>query len=121
MLKLKYLSSIYKYLYYKLLSPFFTNKNKYLKQFSIGNYTYGSPFVSFEDSCQELRIGKYCSIGKNVHFYLGGGIEQIGSLHIPSQQFLNMQRNVRGILAQKAISLLGMMYGLGMTRLFFPA
>lgn len=39
----------------------------------IGRYSYGTPVVHFgEQEGTELVIGKFCSIGKNVHVYLGG-------------------------------------------------
>lgn len=51
-------------------------KQKKLQQkfnVTIGKYSYGTPVIHFgklED--KKLVIGKFCSIGKNVHVYLGG-------------------------------------------------
>ena len=39
----------------------------------IGENSYGTPIVHFGEKEQtKLIIGKFCSIGKNVHVYLGG-------------------------------------------------
>ena len=39
--------------------------------FAVGAGTYGEPVVHFR-KCAQLRIGAYCSIGGEVHIFLGG-------------------------------------------------
>jgi acetyltransferase-like isoleucine patch superfamily enzyme len=40
------------------------------KNFQIDDYTYGKPVIHFEDGAI-LKIGKFCSIAKDVHIFLG--------------------------------------------------
>lgn len=42
------------------------------RKFEIGEYTYGSPSVLFENDDANLVIGKFCSIAENVTIFLGG-------------------------------------------------
>ena len=38
----------------------------------VGDFTYGKPIIHQWDKTTRLRIGKFCSIGGNVHILLGG-------------------------------------------------
>ncbi len=49
--------------------PFYMNKNKKYKNYTIGDYTYGRPFVFGNEAT--LKIGKFCSISMNTTIYLG--------------------------------------------------
>jgi len=40
--------------------------------FEIGNHCYGVPIIKFKHPDATLKIGKFCSIAKNVEIYLGG-------------------------------------------------
>lgn len=51
---------------------YFTNQIEHLKDYSIGNYTYGEPVVLFPNDNATLVIGKFCSIAKDVTIFLGG-------------------------------------------------
>lgn len=44
-------------------------KNPYVE---VGDYTYGVPNLHYTSPQNRLKIGKFCSIGGGVHFYLGG-------------------------------------------------
>lgn len=66
------LLKIYKYLFNKKEELFFTNDLLNSKCFSIGEYTYGQPNILYHDSGAYLKIGKFCSIAKNVTLMLGG-------------------------------------------------
>lgn len=54
------------------IHPFYSkeifNGHKYI----IGEYTYGTPKILFENDDSNLFIGKYCSIAENVTIFLGG-------------------------------------------------
>lgn len=50
----------------------FTNKLPEFESYSIGDYTYGVPSVLFPNDKATLKIGKFCSIAKNVTIFLGG-------------------------------------------------
>lgn len=50
----------------------FTNQINSLKNYPIGDYTYGKPKVIYPNKNANLRIGKFCSIAKNVTIFLGG-------------------------------------------------
>jgi len=50
----------------------FTNQITSLKDYNIGDYTYGNPKVIFPNKDATLKIGKFCSIAKNVTIFLGG-------------------------------------------------
>lgn len=52
--------------------PFYTKDAFSDKKFEIGEYTYGVPTVLFENENATLKIGKYCSIAKDVTIFLGG-------------------------------------------------
>ncbi len=54
----------------ELRRPYYTNKKKRYKNFSIGNYTYGSPKIYANP--ENFKIGKFCSIASDVVFYAGG-------------------------------------------------
>jgi virginiamycin A acetyltransferase len=53
----------------------FLNKNPRYKDWEIGDYTYGSPdgspYIVEGGGNNKVRIGKFCSIGHNVTFFLG--------------------------------------------------
>ena len=51
---------------------YFTNKLKYLSDYSIGDYTYGTPTVLMPCDGATLQIGKFCSIANGVLIFLGG-------------------------------------------------
>ena len=51
---------------------FFTKDGVKGEQFSIGDYTYGSPGVRNYDGKTKLTIGKYCSFAAHVAVLLGG-------------------------------------------------
>lgn len=58
-----------------VLSPekkYFSNKKNYLKNYSIGDYTYGTPTVLMPSDGAVLEIGKFCSIANGVIIFLGG-------------------------------------------------
>jgi len=38
----------------------------------IGDFTYGMPLIHTWGEDTKLKIGKFCSIGANVHIYMGG-------------------------------------------------
>lgn len=40
--------------------------------FEIGDYSYGAPIVQMWNDGARLKVGKYCSIGPEVEFILGG-------------------------------------------------
>jgi acetyltransferase-like isoleucine patch superfamily enzyme len=52
----------------------FMAENERYKQFDVGEYTYGKPYVLFDGEGQggKLIIGRYCSLGPNVTILLGG-------------------------------------------------
>ena len=50
----------------------FTNQINSLKNYDIGDYTYGEPKIIFPNKNAVLKIGKFCSIAKNVTIFLGG-------------------------------------------------
>ncbi len=52
--------------------PFFTKDQLQGAQFSIGDFTYGSPAVISYDNSSRLSIGKYCSFAGKVTILLGG-------------------------------------------------
>lgn len=39
---------------------------------SFGKYTYGTPNIYWANNDAKLSVGNFCSIGSNVHIYLGG-------------------------------------------------
>lgn len=88
--------SIIKEIYRLFLSPKYTNMNKYLRQFDIGAWTYGTPKVSFGDSGFNLKMGKFCSIGKDVHFYLGGGHRTDWVTTYPFSEFFKDAKQYKG-------------------------
>ncbi len=48
------------------------NRNPRYRRYEIGDYTYGDPkVVSFHEG-STLRMGKFCSLSKNVTIFLGG-------------------------------------------------
>jgi len=51
---------------------FFTKDQIQGKQFSIGDFTYGSPDVNNYDDSTKLTIGRYCSFAAKVAIILGG-------------------------------------------------
>lgn len=51
---------------------FFTKDQFKGNQFSIGDFTYGTPDVEIYDSKTKLTIGKYCSFAGRVSILLGG-------------------------------------------------
>jgi len=52
--------------------PFFTKDQFSGEQFSIGDFTYGSPDVISYDNKTKLTVGKYCSFAAQVTILLGG-------------------------------------------------
>lgn len=51
---------------------FYMNRNPRYRRYEIGDYTYGDPkVVSFHEG-STLRMGKFCSLSKNVTIFLGG-------------------------------------------------
>jgi acetyltransferase-like isoleucine patch superfamily enzyme len=94
-------------IYMKFLSPTYTNRNKYLRGFNIGGWTYGAPKVSFENSGSKLLIGKFCSIGKNVHFYLGGGHRTDWVTTYPFSEFYTSAKHYTGHPCSKGDIIVG--------------
>ena len=52
--------------------PFFTKDIFKDKKYKIGEFTYGTPTVLFENDEANLYIGNFCSIADNVTIFLGG-------------------------------------------------
>lgn len=52
--------------------PYFSKDIFKDKKYKIGEYTYGTPNVIFENENANLIIGKFCSIALNVTIFLGG-------------------------------------------------
>jgi acetyltransferase-like isoleucine patch superfamily enzyme len=52
--------------------PFYTKDIFKYHKFKIGEYTYGTPNVLFENNEANLQIGKFCSIAEGVTIFLGG-------------------------------------------------
>lgn len=59
------------YINYFINNNFFTNQNIKYKQYSIWDYTYWKPRISFDNWTQKLVIWKYCSIAENVEIMMG--------------------------------------------------
>lgn len=57
---------------YSYWAPVFLNKNKLYADYEIGEYTYGNPIVLAHDKNTRLKIGRFCSIAKDVTIMLGG-------------------------------------------------
>ncbi|MBZ0316244.1 MAG: CatB-related O-acetyltransferase [Anaerolineae bacterium] len=51
---------------------FFTRDKRRFARYEIGEYSYGSPILLFENEDATLKIGKFCSIARGVTFFLGG-------------------------------------------------
>ena len=53
--------------------PFYTSQNRKYTHHKIGEFTFGKPMIYFDpsDPSQEVTIGKFCSIARNVTIYAG--------------------------------------------------
>jgi len=56
----------------RLKKSIITSQIHRYKKYAIGEYTYGTPDILFDDGRSNLIIGKYCSIADGVSIMLGG-------------------------------------------------
>jgi acetyltransferase-like isoleucine patch superfamily enzyme len=75
---------------------FFTNTNKKLKQYDIGDFTNGEPKVVFPHRDATLRIGKYCSIAREVTIFLGGEHRADWITTYPFSAIFEEAKNIEG-------------------------
>lgn len=59
---------------------------------SVGNYTYGNPVIERFNPYDELVIGKFCSIGKNVTILVGMGHNPQCASTYPFKSFIGARR-----------------------------
>lgn len=64
----------------------FTNKDPGYKIYDIGDYTYGTPNVMNYGNASRLKIGKFCSIAKNVSIVMGGIHHTSGATTYPFEE-----------------------------------
>ncbi len=57
---------------YGYRAPTFLKLDKRYRRYDIGEYTYGKPKVYAHDSDTKFKIGKFCSIARDVTISLGG-------------------------------------------------
>ncbi len=57
---------------YGYWSPTFLKSDKRYAAYEIGEYTYGKPDVLAHDKNTRLKIGRFCSIARDVTIQLGG-------------------------------------------------
>lgn len=86
---------------YFLVSPFFTKRNRYFKNFNIGEWTYGNPRISFENHDARLYIGKFCAIGTRVNIYLGGNHRTDWVTCYPFSEVFDFAKSYKGHPATK--------------------
>lgn len=88
-----------KKLYYKycnLRSKRFTRDHPRYRAYEIGEWTYGFPEVYDWGEGSTLKIGKFCSISKNVEIYLGGEHRIDWASTYPFMEFFEDARSFTG-------------------------
>lgn len=72
--------------------------SKYVKDYiRVGDFSYGTPHIEyFGNENEELVIGKFCSIAKNVEFVLGGSHRTEWNTTYPFNTLFEQYRYIKG-------------------------
>lgn len=76
--------------------PGFTNKNRKLKKYKIGDWTYGNPSVLSWQENTKLEIGRFCSIAEGVTILLGGEHHIDWVTTFPFTEFFSQAKTIQG-------------------------
>ncbi|MDZ7371239.1 MAG: CatB-related O-acetyltransferase, partial [candidate division KSB1 bacterium] len=76
-------------------------------RYQIGEYTYGFPLVYDWNEGSTLKIGKFCSIAKNVKIFLGGNHRSDWVTTFPFPEFFKDAQNVKDYTATKGDVIIG--------------
>lgn len=71
----------------------FTNKDPEYRAYDVGDYTYGTPQIFNYGKTSNLKIGKFCSIARDVKFILGGVHNTKGATTYPLEEVFNVGNN----------------------------
>ncbi len=83
----------------------FTNQYSEYKKLDIGDYTYGKPII--HDYGEKLTIGKFCAIGPDVTFILGGNHRTDWASVYPFNVIFRDLRHIKGGNASKGPVIIG--------------
>ena len=84
--------------YRKLKQHIFEKQQTYINEniISIGDFTYGQPSVYSWKEGTHLKIGKFCSIAKNVKIFIGGNHNASFCTTYPFNAFLKSFSDIKG-------------------------
>ncbi len=71
-------------------------RRKFLRQHSVGDFTYGVPQVFHCGEKSTFSIGKFCSISSDVHIFLGGEHHTDWISTYPFSKFFSVAKNIPG-------------------------
>lgn len=74
----------------------FMNKNKEYSAYNIGDWTYGAPNIYLGRTHGNLKIGRFCSIGPDVHFMLVSDHRSDWMTTYPFPALFDCAKNISG-------------------------
>ncbi len=86
---------------------FFLNTNKKFAKYEIGDFTNGEPKVVFPHENVTLKIGKYCSIAREVTIFLGGEHRADWITTYPFSALFEEAKHIKGHPATKGDVIIG--------------